>query len=75
MRRSKTLQQQAKYYEVANEVAMMDLMLASWINGNFKDFKDYYKMLNKGNRRVFINYVWCNTENSEFYDIIDFLLL
>ena len=66
MRRSKTLQQ--------NEVEMMDLMLASWINGNFKDFKDYYKMLNKGNRRVFINYVWCNTENSEFYDIIDFLL-
>ena len=44
MRRSKTLQQ--------NEVEMMDLMLASWINGNFKDFKDYYKMLNKGNRRV-----------------------
>lgn len=52
---------------------MMDLMLASWINGNFKDFKDYYKMLNKGNRRVFINYAFCNTENSKFYDMIDFL--
>ena len=73
MRRSKTLQQQAKCYEVANEVEMMDLMLASWINGNFKDFKDYYKMLNKGNRRVFINYAFCNTENSKFYDMIDFL--
>ena len=73
MRRSKTLEQQAKYYEVANEVEMMDLMLTSWAVGNIRNFKDYYKVLNKGNRRRFINYAWCNTEASEFYDIIDFL--
>ena len=60
MRRSKTLQQQAKCYEVANEVEMMDLMLASWTNGNFSCFKELFKEL--------------NTENSEFYDMIDFLL-
>lgn len=73
MRRSKTLQQQAKYYEVANEFKMMDVMLTSWIVGNSRKFKDYFKALNKENRRKFINYAWCNTEASEFYDIIDFL--
>lgn len=73
MRRSKTLQQQAKYYEVANEVEMMNFMLASWTNGNFSYFKDYFKVLKKADRKRFLSYAWCNTEDREFYKMVDFL--
>lgn len=73
MRRSKTLAQQAKYYEVENETDMMDLMISSWVNGNFSCFKDYYLMLDKPSRKQFINYLWCNTESRQFYKMIDFL--
>ena len=54
MRRSKTLQQQAKYYEVANEFKMMDVMLTSWIVGNSRKFKDYFKALNKENSSIML---------------------
>lgn len=33
-RRSRTLAQQAKSYEVAGEYEMMEIMHNSWINGN-----------------------------------------
>ena len=42
-RRSRTLAQQAKSYEVAGEYEMMQIMHESWINGNFSDFKHYYR--------------------------------
>jgi len=41
-RRSRTLTQQAKSYEVAGEYEMMQIMHESWINGNFADIEGDY---------------------------------
>ena len=69
-RRSRTLAQQAKSYEVAGEYEMMQIMHESWINGNFSDFKHYYRVL----RRKFVNYLYNNTYEYTFYRMIDLLM-
>lgn len=56
-RRSKTLLQQAKYYEVHDEMEMMDLIWEAWVNGNYSTFKSYYRSLNMESRRRFIGFV------------------
>lgn len=73
MRRNKTLEQQAKYYEVSDIFAMCDVMIESWINGSFQVFKSYYLELKKTDRKLFINYAWNNVEDRVFYKMIDFL--
>lgn len=74
LRRSRTLAQQAKAYEVADEYEMMQIMHESWINGNFSDFKDYYRVLRKEDRRKFVNYLYNNTDECVFYKMIDTLM-
>lgn len=73
-RRSKTLLQQAKAYECENESEMMEVMISSWTNGNFSDFRDYYKTLRVTERRRFINYCYNNTDGFTFYRMIDMLI-
>lgn len=73
-RRSRTLAQQAKSYEVAGEYEMMQIMHESWINGNFSDFKHYYIVLRMEDRRRFVNYLYNNTDERTFYRMIDLLM-
>ena len=73
-RRSRTLAQQAKAYEVADEQEMMQIMHESWINGNFSVFKDYYRVLRKEDRRKFVNYLYNSTDEGTFYIMIDALM-
>ena len=73
-RRSRTLAQQAKSYEVAGEYEMMQIMHESWINGNFSDFKHYYRVLRMEDRRRFVNYLYDNTDERTFYRMIDLLI-
>lgn len=73
-RRSRTLAQQAKSYEVAGEYEMMQIMHESWINGNFSDFKHYYRVLRMEDRRNFVNYLYNNTDERTFYRMIDLLI-
>lgn len=77
MRKSKTLLQQARYYEVDGEIEMMDVMYESYVNGNFEDFKDYYRVLKKSDRRKFINYLYNNISDCDmrtFYKMVDMLM-
>lgn len=73
-RRSRTLAQQVKSYEVAGEYEMMQTMHESWINGNFSDFKHYYRVLRMEDRRRFVNYLYNNTDERTFYRMIDLLM-
>lgn len=73
-RRSRTLAQQAKSYEVTGEYEMMQIMHESWINGNFSDFKHYYRVLRMEDRRRFVNYLYNNTDERTFYRMIDLLM-
>ena len=73
-RRSRTLAQQAKSYEVAGEYEMMQIMHESWINGNFSDFKHYYRVLRMEDRRMFVDYLYNNTDERTFYRMIDLLM-
>ena len=73
-RRSRTLAQQAKSYEVEGEYEMMQIMHESWINGNFSDFKHYYRVLRMEDRRRFVNYLYNNTDERTFYRMIDLLM-
>ena len=52
-RRSKSVAQQCKYYEVEN---IFDYMVETYINGNVSHLKELYKELNRDARRLFIEY-------------------
>ncbi len=73
-RRSKTLLQQAKYYEVHNEMEMMCLIWEAWVNGNFSDFKSYYRSLNMESRRRFIGFIYNQVDGHTFYKMVDMLM-
>ena len=73
-RRSKTLAQQAKYYELENELEMMDTMWASFVNENFTDFKDYYRALKTEDRRRFIGFLYNQSDGHDFYKMVDMLI-
>ncbi|MFI3289982.1 MAG: hypothetical protein R3Y66_07600 [Rikenellaceae bacterium] len=53
-RRSKTVAQQCRYYEVEN---IFDYMVETYINGNASHLKELYKELNRDARRLFIEYL------------------
>ena len=74
MRKSKTLAQQARYYECADEYEMMDVMYASFVNGNFSDFKRYYRALRNEDRRRFIHYLHDQADGHTFYEMVDTLM-
>ena len=61
-RRSKTVTQQCKYYEVDN---IYEYMVSTYINGNRSTLKRLYKELNRDARKEFISY--CFSEMNPQY--------
>ena len=47
-RRSKTIAQQCRYYEVDN---IFEYMVSVYLNGNISAFRELYKELNRKDRR------------------------
>lgn len=70
-RRSKTLEQQARYYDVAD---MEIYMYETYLNGNFSTLKRLYTELNRNNRRRFINYVMTEVWEEDRQGIIETIL-
>ena len=55
-RRSKTIAQQCRYYEVDN---IFEYMVSVYLNGNISAFGELYKELNRKDRKEFILYYCC----------------
>lgn len=55
VRRSKSVTQQCKHYEVEN---IFEYMVSVYINGNFADFQILYRELRTDDRRLFISYLF-----------------
>lgn len=70
-RRSKTLEQQALYYEVAD---MEIYMYETYLNGNFSTLKRLYAELNRESRRKFIGYVMTEVWEEDRKGIIETIL-
>lgn len=51
MRRSKTLEQQAKFYEVDD---FCEYLTEVFVNGNFSSFEQLYKELTKKDRAAYV---------------------
>lgn len=70
-RRSKTLEQQARYYEVAD---MEIYMYETYLNGNFSTLKRLYAELNRESRRRFIGYVMTEVWEQDRKEILETIL-
>ena len=66
-RRSKTVSQQCKYYEVDN---IFEYMAETYINGNFSSFKELYRELNKDARRDFTDFLLSEVEPIYWREIL-----
>ena len=53
-RRSKTVEQQCRYYEVGN---IFEYMVETYINGNISVFRELYHELNKDARRDLMDFL------------------
>ena len=58
-RRSKTIAQQCRYYEVDN---IFEYMVSVYLNGNISAFRELYKELNRKDRKEFILYLFSEVE-------------
>ncbi|MCX4278688.1 MULTISPECIES: hypothetical protein [Bacteroidales] len=70
-RRSKTMEQQARYYEVPD---MEIYMYETYLNGNFSDLRRLYKELNRKGRRQFIGYVLTEVHEEDLKGILETIL-
>ena len=70
-RRSKTLEQQARHYEVPD---MEIYMYETYLNGNFSDLKRLYKELNRDSRRQFLGYVMTEVWEEDRRKILETIL-
>ena len=70
-RRSKTLEQQARHYEVPD---MEIYMYETYLNGNFSDLKRLYTELNRKGRRQFIGYVMTEVWEEDRKGLIETIL-
>jgi len=70
-RRSKTLEQQARHYEVPD---MEIYMYETYLNGNFSDLKRLYKELNRDSRRQFLGYVMTEVWEEDRRRILETIL-
>ena len=66
-RRSKTIAQQCKYYEVDN---IFEYMVSVYLNGNISAFRELYKELNRKDRKEFILYLFSEVEPIYIQEII-----
>lgn len=70
-RHSKTMEQQARYYEVPD---MEIYMYETYLNGNFSDLKRLYKELNRDSRRQFLGYVLTEVHDEDIKGILETIL-
>ena len=66
-RRSKTIAQQCRYYEVDN---IFEYMVSVYLNANISDFAELFKELNRKDRRAFILYLFSEVEPIYIQEII-----
>ena len=66
-RRSKTIAQQCKYYEVDN---IFEYMVSGFQYGNISAFGELYKELNRKDRKEFILYLFSEVEPIHIQEII-----
>ena len=66
-RRSKTIAQQCRYYEVDN---IFEYMVSVYLNGNISTFGELYKELNRKDRKEFIFYLFSEVEPIHIQEII-----
>ena len=66
-RRSKTVEQQCRYYEVGN---IFEYMVETYINGNISVFRELYRELNKDARRAFTDFLLSEVETTYWREIL-----
>lgn len=66
-RRSKTVEQQCRYYEVGN---IFEYMVETYLNGNMSVFRGLYHELNKDARKDFIDFVFKEVKSQYRIEII-----
>ena len=66
-RRSKTIAQQCRYYEVVN---IFEYMVSVYLNGNISAFWELYKELNRKDKKEFILYLFSEVEPIYIQEII-----
>ena len=66
-RRSKTVEQQCRYYEVDN---IFEYMVETYINGNISVFRELYHELNKDERKDFTDFILNEVEPTYWREIL-----
>ena len=66
-RRSKTVEQQCRYYEVDN---IFEYMVETYINGNISVFRELYHELNKNARKDFTDFLLSHVEPTYWREIL-----
>ena len=66
-RRSKTIAQQCRYYEVDN---IFDYMVSVYFNGNISAFGELFKELNRRDKKEFISYLFSEVNPIHIQEII-----
>ena len=66
-RRSRTIAQQCRYYEVDN---IFEYMVSVYLNGNISAFEELYKELNRKDKKEFILYLFSEVEPIHIQEII-----
>ena len=66
-RRSKTVEQQCRYYEVDN---IFEYMVETYINGNISVFRELYHELNKDARKDFTDFLLSEVEPTDWREIL-----
>ena len=66
-RRSKTVEQQCRYYEVGN---IFEYMVETYINGNISVFRELYHELNKDARKGFTDFLLSEVELTYWREIL-----
>ena len=70
-RRSKTIAQQCRYYEVNN---IFEYMVSVYLNGNISAFGELFKELNRKDRKEFILYLFSEVEPIHIQITLDYAL-
>lgn len=71
-RRSKTIAQQCRYYEVDN---IFEYMVETYINGNFSTFQQLFRELRKDAREDFMDFLLSEVEPIYWREILKMTIL
>lgn len=71
VRKSKTWEQQTKYYEVDD---FFEYLVSVYLNGQFNSFKVLLKELRKSERKNFVDYVFEYVHGKDLKEIIKYVV-